>query len=302
MVSRQSIADETTGTREEMDPPAHPRASFAALRILMRSPLNTFGAVLVIGVVFLAIFGPDLAPFSPIKPDYNAFLSPPSSQHWFGTDEVGRDLFSRVLGGARISMEVALVVVGIGALAGTLLGLFSGYMGGWVDELLMRFTDVFLALPPLVLAIAIASTFGPSLGHTMLALTVLWWPWYARLIRGQILALREREYIEAARAAGVPPLRVMWRHLLPNTLAPLLVQISLDFGFAILAASSLSFIGLGVQQPEPDWGLMVADAQANIQSAWWVGIFPGLAIVLAVLGFNLVGDLVTDMLDPRFGA
>ncbi|MFI5268277.1 MAG: ABC transporter permease [Chloroflexota bacterium] len=250
-------------------------------------------------VLLDALFGPALAPYSPIKPDYSAFLNAPSWRHLFGTDEVGRDMFSRVLGGARLALEVAVVVVGLGSAAGTALGLFAGYMGGWIDELIMRVTDVFLALPPLILAIAIAATFGPSLDHTILALTVLWWPWYARLIRGQVLALREREYIEAARVVGVSPARIMWRHLLPNTMAPLLVQISLDLGYAILAASSLSFIGLGVQQPDPDWGLMVADAQATIQSAWWVGVFPGLAIVAAVLGFNLLGDVVTDMLDYR---
>jgi peptide/nickel transport system permease protein len=163
----------------------------------------------------------------------------------------------------------------------------------------MRTTDVFLALPILILAMAIAATVGPSLGHTILALALLWWPWYARLIRAQVLALREREFIEAARAVGVAPLRVMWRHLLPNTMGPLSVQVSLDLGYAILAASSLSFIGLGVQQPQPDWGLMTVDAAPYMNSAWWAGIFPGLAIVLAVTGFNLFGDTISEMLNPR---
>jgi peptide/nickel transport system permease protein len=270
-----------------------------ALRVLWASPVNLLATVLVAGVVVTALIGRAVAPYSPIAPAYGAGFLPPSPQHLFGTDELGRDVFSRVLGGAQVSLLIAVVVVGSGAAVGTTVGLAAGYLGGWIDELLMRLTDVFLALPVLVLAMAIAATLGPGIAHTILALAVLWWPWYARLIRGQVLALRERDYIEAARAVGVPPLRVMRRHLLPNTLGPLLVQVSLDLGYAILAAASLSFIGLGVQQPEPDWGLMTADAQPYMHSAWWAGTFPGLAIVLAVLGFNLFGDVLNDMQDPR---
>ncbi|HEY8284932.1 MAG TPA: ABC transporter permease [Chloroflexota bacterium] len=261
---------------------------------LWANPINILGALLVLGVLVEALIGRAVAPYSPTLPDYGSSFSAPSLQHFFGTDEVGRDVFSRVLAGSSTAMEVILVVVGIGASVGTLIGLISGYAGGWIDELLMRVTDIFLAFPVLVLAIAIAAILGPSLSHTMLALTVLWWPWYARLIRGQVLALREREYIEAAKASGVPPFRILWRHLLPNTTGPLLVQISLDLGYALLAASSLSFIGLGVQQPEPDWGLMINDAQPYLRSDWWVGFFPGLAIVLAVLGFNLLGDALGE--------
>lgn len=274
---------------------------FGTLSGIWSSPINMIGALLVLLVVALALFGRLIAPYPPTINDYAATFQPPSAQHLFGTDNVGRDIFSRVLSGASSAVEVIVVVVGIGATFGTLLGLVSGYAGGWVDEILMRITDVFLAFPVLVLAIAIAAILGPSLEHTMLALTVLWWPWYARLIRGQVLALREREYIEAARAMGVPALRVLWRHLLPNTLAPLLVQVSLDFGYALLAASSLSFIGLGVQEPEPDWGLMVNDAQPYIRADWWTAAFPGLAIVLAVLGFNLLGDALGEIQEVRHG-
>jgi peptide/nickel transport system permease protein len=266
---------------------------------LWANPINILGALLVLGVLVEALIGRAVAPYSPTLPDYGSSFSAPSLQHFFGTDEVGRDVFSRVLAGSSTAMEVILVVVGIGASVGTLIGLISGYAGGWIDELLMRVTDIFLAFPVLVLAIAIAAILGPSLSHTMLALTVLWWPWYARLIRGQVLALREREYIEAAKASGVPPFRILWRHLLPNTTGPLLVQISLDLGYALLAASSLSFIGLGVQQPEPDWGLMINDAQPYLRSDWWVGFFPGLAIVLAVLGFNLLGDALGEGQESR---
>ncbi len=272
---------------------------FGAVRLLWRRPVNALAAILVLCVVAAAFVGPIVAPYSPLAPQYGSAFAPPSPQHLFGTDNIGRDIFSRVLSGAQVALLVAVVVVGTAAVVGTTVGLVAGYMGGWIDELLMRLTDVFLALPVLVLAVAIAATLGASIGHTILALTVLWWPWYARLIRGQVLALREREYVEAARAVGVSPLRVMRRHLLPNTMAPLLVQVSLDLGYAILAASSLSFIGLGVQEPAPDWGLMTAEAQPYIHSNWWVGVFPGLAIVLAVVGFNLLGDLVTDIQDPR---
>jgi peptide/nickel transport system permease protein len=266
---------------------------------LWANPINILGTLLVLSVLIEALLGRAVAPYSPTLPNYGASFSAPSFQHLFGTDEVGRDVFSRVLAGSGTALEVILVVVGIGATVGTLIGLISGYAGGWIDEFLMRITDIFLAFPVLVLAIAIAAMLGPSLSHTMLALTVLWWPWYARLIRGQVLALREREYIEAAKATGVPPFRILWRHLLPNTTGPLLVQISLDLGYALLAASSLSFIGLGVQQPEPDWGLMINDAQPYLRSDWWLGAFPGLAIVLAVLGFNLLGDALGEMQEIR---
>ncbi len=276
-----------------------PRRRFAALRVVWARPINLVGTILVLVVLIAAIFGRLIAPYPSTIPNYGAAFAAPSAQHLFGTDEVGRDVFSRVLSGAQVALFIAVVVVGIGSVVGAAVGLLSGYIGGWVDELLMRLTDVFLALPVLVLAVAIAAILGPSLEHTVLALTVLWWPWYARLIRGQVLAIREREYIESARAMGIPPVRVMWRHVLPNTMGPFMVQVSLDLGYAILAASSLSFIGLGVQQPEPDWGLMVSDAQANFQSAWWAGTFPGLAIVLAVIGFNLCGDMVSDAQDPR---
>ena len=272
-----------------------------ALRRLWASPTNVIGVALVALTIIVALVGRVVAPYSPTLNDYAATFQPPSPRHLFGTDEVGRDIFSRVMNGAGTAIETIVVVVGIGAAFGTLVGLISGYTGGWVDELLMRVTDIFLAFPVLVLAITIAALLGPGLGHTMLALVVLWWPWYARLIRGQVLTLREREYIEAARALGVPPLRVLWRHLLPNTLAPLLVQISLDCGYALLTVSSLSFIGLGVQEPNPDWGLMVNDAQPYIRTDWWTAAFPGLAIVLAVLGFNLFGDALGELQGRRRG-
>lgn len=297
---RSSVAAMSSENADDMVPPRQ-SGRRRGLRQLWTTPTNAIGGALVALTVVVALLGRVVSPYSPTLNDYTATFQPPSPRHPFGTDEVGRDILSRVLSGAGTAMETIVVVVGIGAAFGTLVGLISGYADGWVDEVLMRVTDVFLAFPVLVLAIAIAALLGPGLGHTMVALVVLWWPWYARLIRGQVLTLREREYIEAARALGVPPLRVLWRHLLPNTLALLLVQISLDCGYALLTVSSLSFIGLGVQEPSPDWGLMVNDAQPYIRTDWWTAAFPGLAIVLAVLGFNLFGDALGDLQGRRHG-
>lgn len=298
VVSPANHGDPIIEVPVDVQQPTRSRSRHAVRQAVLR-PLNMVGIIFVALTIILALFGPLIAPYSSTAPDYTATLVSPSGAHLFGTDEIGRDIFSRVLAGAVYSLQIAGIVVAIGATIGTALGLLAGYTGGWTDEILMRITDIFLAFPVLVLAMAIAATLGPSIQHTILALTALWWPWYTRLIRGQVLALREREYIEAARAVGVPPLRVMWRHVLPNTLAPLLVQVSLDVGYAILAAASLSFIGLGVQPPTPDWGVMIADAQNYIRSAWWVGAFPGFALVCSVLGFNLLGDAMNDVLDPR---
>jgi peptide/nickel transport system permease protein len=272
------------------------------LHILGRNPSRSVGAGLAVLAVLTALFGVWMAPDSPITADYTAILGAPSGSHFFGTDNVGRDVFSRVLSGAHISLEVAATVVLVGAAFGTLVGLVSGYAGGMVDETLMRITDVFLAFPALVVALAMASSLGASITNMALSLMVVWWPYYARLIRGQVLGLRERDFVEAARAVGAGHWRLMLRHILPNSLTPLVVQMSLDVGFAILAVSSLSFIGLGAQPPTPEWGVMIADAQSYVRSAWWVAAFPGLAISLTVIGFNLLADLLQDALDPRLRA
>ncbi|MDQ2984242.1 MAG: ABC transporter permease [Actinomycetota bacterium] len=275
------------------------RAWRGARRFLSASWLNVIGATIVVAVLFLAVFGGVLAPSDTNELHLLDRLSPPSGAHLFGTDDLGRDIFSRVLAGARISLEVAALILSISITVGTLLGTISALAGGLVDELIMRVTDLFLAFPALILAAAIAATLGPSLSHTIMALSTVYWPWYARLARGQVLSLREREFVLAARVAGAGTISIVFRHMLRNVLPPIVVLGSLDVGYAILFTSSLSFLGLGAQPPTPEWGAMMTDGRAFLQDAWWYPTFPGLALALTVLGFNLFGDGLRDWLDPR---
>lgn len=275
------------------------RTSHAVRPFLAESWLNGLGAVIVVLVLLLAVFGPLIAPQNPDQVNLLAVLQPPSVHHWFGTDSLGRDIFSQVLAGARISIEVAVIILSLSVVFGTALGIMSGLAGGLVDEIIMRITDLFLAFPGFILAAAIAATLGPSLQHTVLALAVVFWPWYTRLIRGQVLSLREREFVLAARVARAGTMWIATRHLARNVLAILIVQVSLDVGYAILATSSLSFLGLGAQPPSPEWGALIASGRSYIQTAWWWTVFPGLALALTVLGFNLLGDGLRDWIDPR---
>jgi peptide/nickel transport system permease protein len=226
-------------------------------------------------------------------------LLAPSADHPFGTDLVGRDVLTRVLHGARTSLRIAAIVLVLAALIGVPLGIVAGYFGGWVDDVIMRVTDVFLAFPALLLALALSSVLSPSVGDATIAIAATWWPWYARLARGAATQIAGRGYIESARALGVPPLRILGRHVLPNALTPVLVQMSLDVGGIILTAAALSFLGLGAQDPTPEWGLMVSQGQSYLGTNWWFPVFPGAAIVLAALAFNLVGDGLRQALDPR---
>ena len=271
-------------------------ASFAAA-----SRLNALGLGLVAVVFAAAALGGLLAPYPPNEISLLERFAPPSSAHLFGTDDYGRDLFSRVLAGAAISVQVAAVVISISVVVGTLLGALAGLLGGLADELIMRLTDLFLAFPALILAAAIAATWGGNLTTTVIALATVYWPWYARLVRGQVLSLREREYVTAARAMGAGPLDIMRSHLLPNVLPFVILQVSLDIGYVILYTSSLSFLGLGAQAPTAEWGAMMTDARGYMREAWWFPTFPGLALGLTVLGFNLLGDGLRDWLDPRVG-
>ena len=280
-------------------PPRQRTLSSTVIEFLRHSPLNLLGVVLIALFLFLVVFGSVLAPHDPIQPNVALKLQPPSSTYWFGTDELGRDVFSRVLSGAKYSLGIAFIILSIAVVVGTLVGLIAGYVGGLVDELLMRLTDLFLAFPALVLAMAIAATLGRNLQNTVIALTVVYWPWYARLVRGQVLWLKEREFIEAARAIGASPWRIVGRHILPNTFAVIIVQLTLDVGYAVLATSGLSFLGLGAQPPTPEWGTMIAGARTFFRDAWWYMTFPGLTLTLTVLGFNLLGDGLRDFLDPR---
>jgi peptide/nickel transport system permease protein len=272
-------------------------------RFLIGNRLNLIGLLLVLLFLFLSVFGAVIAPYDPTaKGDIiNAKLVGPSSDHILGTDEQGRDVFSRVLAGARDSLLVAAIVLTVSVAVGVVIGAIAGFFGGIVDEILMRLTDMFLAFPALVLAIAIAATLGPSLRNTMLALSTVFWPWYARLVRGQVLSIRERDYVDAARSIGLPPSRILSRHIMPNAWSVVIIQVSLDVGYAILTTSSLSFVGLGAQPPSSEWGLMLSTARNYFRDAWWYITFPGIALTLTVFAFNILGDGIQDALDPRSG-
>ena len=269
------------------------------LAAALRQPAIAAGVIVMVFFLLAALFAPLLSPRDPLAQNISAGLRPPSVEHLFGTDKLGRELLSRILYGARISLFVGVAVVLLSSLVGTLLGVTAGYLGGWVDEALMRITDIFFAFPALILAMAIAGALGPSLQNALIAISAVSWPVYARLMRGQVLALREREFILAARTVGVSEWRIIVRHLLPNMLAPLLVQASFDMGGAITSVAGLSFIGFGAQPPTPEWGVMISEARNYMATAWWVGTWPALAIMLVVGGFNLLGDGLRDLLDPR---
>jgi peptide/nickel transport system permease protein len=269
---------------------------------LAANPLLTVGAAIVLLIVVVAIFAPLIAPFpGDAGTATNPFevLKAPSAAHWFGTDQVGRDIFSRVLFGARVSPVIAIIVLVIACLVGVPLGVAAGFLGGWVDELIMRVTDVFLAFPPLLLALALAAVLPASLTSVTIAIAAVWWPWYVRLIRGQAASVAGRPYVEACRALGISRLRIIFRHILPNSITPVLVQVSLDVGGVILTASALSFLGLGAQDPVPDWGLMVSEGQRYFTPDWWLVSFPGLVILMTAFAFNLLGDGLRDLLDPK---
>ncbi len=266
---------------------------------ILREPLNILAIALIAGFAACALFAPLLARYDPLAQTLGSGLEPPSAAHWLGTDQLGRDIASRLLYGARISLVVGVVVVALAGMFGTVVGLVAGYTSGLIDEALMRLTEVFLAFPPLILAMAIAGALGPSLTNAIIAIAAVTWAVYARLARGQVLSLRRREYVEAARSIGASPARVLARHLLPNAIAPLLVQASFDMGAAIIAAAGLSFIGFGAQPPTPEWGVMISEGRNFISTQPWLSLFPGLAILFAVGAFNLLGDGLRDVLDPR---
>jgi len=270
--------------------------------VLRANPLLTAAAALGLLLVLVALFAPLIAPHpgdagSATHP-LSTFL-PPSSHHLFGTDPVGRDLFTRVLYGARISLVVAAVVIAFSILVGLPLGVVAGTLGGVADTVLMRITDIFLAFPALLLALALASVLTPSVTNATIAIAITWWPWYARLARGQAASVAGRPFIAACRALGLSPARTIVRHVLPNSLTPVIVQASADVGGVILTAAALSFLGLGAQDPTPEWGLMVNQGQAYFTTQWWLVTFPGAAILLTALAFNLLGDGLRDVLDPR---
>lgn len=266
---------------------------------LRANPLSLVGLALVLLLILVAILGPLLSPYDPVKPNVLDALQPPSAEHPFGTDQAGRDILSRVMHGAGISLRIGVMAVVVIALVGTTIGVIAGTIGGVVDATVLRIADVFLAFPTLVLALAIAATLGGGLENVIVAVAIAGWPWYARLIRSVVIETRRESYIDAARIGGSSWPRIIRRHILPNSIAPIIVQASQDLGFVILLAASLGFLGVGVPLPTPEWGAMINDGRNVFMNAPWVAAFPGLAIVFAVVAFNLAGDGLRDVLDPR---
>ena len=269
------------------------------LKALRKNPLSLAGLGVIVALVIAAVVAPYAAPYDPIATDPMNRLQAPSPHHPLGTDQLGRDILSRLLYGARISIRIALIVVALAGVSGTLIGVLCGYLGGWVDNLLMRITDMFMAFPQLILAMAISSALGPSLENVVIAVSMTEWTFFARLARSRAIAVREEDYVEAARAMGATGWRVLARHVLPMCLSPVIVQATLEMGGIIRTAASLGFLGLGAQPPTPEWGVMVTAGRNYLPNQWWVSTFPGLAIFLTVLGFNLLGDGIRDILDPR---
>jgi peptide/nickel transport system permease protein len=269
---------------------------------LSRSPLSVIGFSLVALFLIIALIGPLIL----THPEdirgathMDQRLKPPSSVHLFGTDEVGRDIYSQVVMGTRLSLQVGLIIILVAMGIGIPLGMAAGYTGGWVSEVIMRITDIFLSVPGLLLALAIVGALGPGIKNAMIALSLVWWPGYVRLVQGKTLALREESFVEAARSLGASKLRLIFIHILPNCTSPIIVKASMDMGMAILFAANLGFIGVGAQPPEPEWGAMISAGRNYLPDHWWLATFPGLAILTTVLGFNLLGDGLRDVLDPQ---
>jgi peptide/nickel transport system permease protein len=269
------------------------------LTILERKPILIFSLVVILGLIVLTLFGELLAPYDPLEVNLRAKLQPPDLAHPMGTDDMGRDVLSRVIAGTRLSTITVVVIMSSCLVVGILVGTLAGYFGGRLDDGLMRITEIFLAFPPLILALAIVAALGPSLVNAMLAISIVWWPWYARMVRGQVLAVKQNQYVEAARAIGVGDARVMTRHVLPNCLMPVIIQASMDMGAALVLTAGLSFIGLGAQAPTPEWGAMVGIGRRYLLTAWWMSTFPGLAIFISILGLNLLGDTLQEVLWSR---
>jgi len=265
----------------------------------LRNPLTLAGVLIIGALVGIALVASLIAPADPTRTNLEIRFDPPTRAHPFGTDQLGRDILSRVIYGTRVSLRIAILTAVIATTIGAPLGIVSGYFRGRVDDLLMRLTDMFMAFPRLILAMAIAAALRPSLENVIIAISLAAWPAYARLARSVTLGLREETFVEAARALGAGSMRILSRHVLPGVLSPLVIQISLDMGGIILTAAGLGFIGIGAQPPTPEWGVMIADGRNYITQQWWVSTFPGIAIALVVLGFNLLGDGIRDLLDPR---
>lgn len=293
-----TIALPESGSRRRALSPKTKRA----IRRFRQSPLSLVGLAIVVVLVFVALIGPFLVPYP--KDASGAVhisdkLLPPSADHWFGTDHVGRDVLSRLVIGARVSLLAGVTVIVMAVAIGTLLGAIAGFFGGLAETIIMRVTDVFLTIPDLILAMAFAAALGPGLRNVMIAVSLVWWPGYCRLVRANVVALRHAQYADAAKSLGSSDWRILFRHVLPNAFPTVLVKASMDIGFAVLTTASLGFIGLGTQPPTPDWGQMVSEGRKYLREAWWYSTFPGMAILLTVIATNLLGDGLRDVFDPR---
>ena len=284
-------------------PPGERAPRFETLRLLVRNPLGLAGLVVLVGLVLVAIFDEQIAPQGynevPSEDFAASRLQPPSAAHWFGTDELGRDVFSRVVLAAEVSLRVGFVAVGIALVLGVMVGLIAGFYGRWIDAGLMRFMDVLFAFPAILMAITVLAILGPGTTNAMVAIGIVYTPIFARVTRAGVLSVTSEVYIRASRSVGVSDLRMLLVHVLPNAAPPIIVQTSVSLAFAILSEAALSFIGLGTQPPEPSWGRMLAEGRGFLEQAWWMALFPGLAIFVTVLAFNILGDALRDVLDPR---
>lgn len=300
-VNKYSSIQSDSAVSPDLDDHVQPDPGRMALTLdfMRRNKLFVIGMALFGVILFAALFAPWIAPYDPNAINFQDKLLGPSWAYWMGTDELGRDIFSRVIYGARTSLIIGITVIAIAMAIGIPIGMLAGYFGGWIDSLLMRLTDVFLAFPPLLLPIAITAALGASLGNAMIALAISWFPWYARIMRGSVMSIRSHLYISAAQTMSISHLKILKRHILPNSWTPALVQASMDFGYTILAATSLSFIGIGAKPPAIEWGLMVALSRSKFLDFWWTAAFPGLAIFITVLAVNLIGDGLRDILDPK---
>ncbi len=273
-----------------------------SLKLLRKNSLSFAGAMIIFIFVIIAILAPIIAPYPEHAGRRTAIkerFQPPSQDHLLGTDSYGRDILSRLIYGARISLFAGTLAIGLALLIGVPLGAIAGAVGGYVDEAIMRVVDVFLSFPPLLLALVIAATLGPSLNNAILAIAITWWPWYTRIIRGDAQSVKERPFVEAAKAIGEGKLKIAFRHVLPNSITGVIVQSSMDFGSVVLTLASLSFLGLGAQPPTPEWGLMISSERVYFLTNPWVVVFPGLAILIMVFAFNVFGDGLRDVIDPR---
>jgi len=269
------------------------------LYLIKKSPMTMIGLAIILILVTVAIFAPYIAPHNPVTMNLDKRLAPPSKDNLLGTDELGRDILSRIIYGAGVALKIIFIVLAIDLPLGILLGLMAGYFGGWIDEIIMRIADIFMAFPRLILAMAIGTALGPNLKNTMIAIALTMWPVYARLARGETLSIKERTFIEAERALGSSNLKILIFNILPLCFSTLIVRATLDMGNIIRIAAGMSFLGLGAQPPTPDWGLMISSGRNFLINQWWVPTFPGFAILLTVFGFNLLGDGIRDISDPH---